>query len=269
MGIGRRALIRGQQHPCGAMVVVALAVAFGTVATTEASNVAFHMRLSRTGSPAGTLYWVSIPYDYQPTDSQPNSLVDAEDLVQDLQPANLSLPCTAAANDCAVSEVWRWDPATGQYEVWTGGGTVGTPFELTAGAGYGLVVQEVGGVSSHMLDLVRAHNPAVELTACWQADAINMRWVSLPPHLSIDLSHGISGLLDAEDLGQAMGGPSRVVQVRQFNNTTGVFENWVVGSLYGTPFPIDLDQAYAIDLTCPNLLGGCGECTWTWVPAHY
>ena len=247
----------------------ALAVFPGIENSVDASNLGFHARMSKTGTPTGTLYWVSFPYAYLPVDYQPNSVVDAEDLVQDLQPVELTRPCTEVADDCAVSEVWRWDNATGQYEVWVGGAASGTPFTLAPGESYGLLVQEVSGATSHILDMVGAHDPTYEFSQCWQPTAINMYWVALPPHLAIDTSLGTPGLLDAEDLGQAMGGPDWVVQIRRFNEVTGFFENWVVGSEYGTPFPIDPLLGYAVDLTCPDLLGNCSVCTWAWVPAHY
>jgi len=260
---------RSTQRGAAAVLLLALATLPNLETTCEASNLGYHTKLSKAGSPAGTLYWVSFPYAYLPVDYQPNAVVDAEDLVQDLQPAELTRPCTEAADDCAVGEVWRWDNATGQYEVWVGGAASGTPFTLAPGESYGLLVQEVGGATSHILDMVGAHDPIYEFSQCWQPTTINMYWVALPPHLVIDTSLGTPGVLDAEDLGQAMGGPERIVQVRRFNEVTGFFENWVVGSEYGTPFAVDPLQGYAVDLTCPDLQGNCSVCTWTWVPTHY
>jgi hypothetical protein len=42
-----------------------------------------------------------------------------------------------------------------------------------------------------------------------------MRWIALPPHLAIDVSLGVPGMLDTEDLGLALGGPEHVSQVRR------------------------------------------------------
>jgi len=234
-----------------------------------ASNLAFLLRLNLPSGPTETLYWVSLPYAYQPAAAYPNLQVDAEDLVQDLQPSSLTRPCTDTAANCSVKEVWRWDASTGEYEIWTGGSASGVPFNLQPGESYGLLVQEVFGVTDHILDLVGTHDPTFEHSVCWQPGAVNMRWIGLPPHFVTDISFGNPDVLDAEDLGQALGGPERVVQIRRFDQTTGLFENWVVGSVYGSPFAISTNEGYAVDLTCPDPEGGCGQCTWTWAPAHY
>jgi len=253
----------------GTLLLLALTMLPFSETRCEASNLGYHAELSKTGSSVGTLYWVSFPYAYLPVDHQPNSAIDAEDLVQDLQPLDLPRPCTETADNCAIAAVWKWDNTTGEYDVWIGGAASGTPFILAPGEPYGLLIQEVSGTTSHVLDLVGAHDPNYEFSQCWQSTTINMHWVSLPPHLAIDTSFGTSGVLDAEDLGQAMGGPEWIVQIRRFNEATGYFENWVVGSEFGTPFAVDPLQGYAVDLTCPDLQGNCSVCTWTWVPTHY
>jgi hypothetical protein len=233
----------------------------------EASNIAFQLRINVPAHPAPQ--WVPLPYTYQPVDAYPNLEVDAEDLVQDLQPIDLPRPCGLSANTCAVKEVWRWDPTTGEYEIWVGGSGSGVPFLLEPGQSYGLLVQEVSGQTSYVFDLVGAHDPTYEHSVCWQPGAVNMRWISVPPHFTTDVSRGIPDVLDAEDLGQALGGRDRIVEIRRYDTTTSRFESWVVESVYGTPFPIQLNEAYAIDLTCPNLLGDCTECTWEWIPTHF
>ena len=91
----------------------------------------------------------------------------------------------------------------------------------------------------------------------------------MPPHLAIDTSFGWPDLLDAEDLGQAMGGPDHVFQIRSWNESTGYYDSWVVGSVYGKPFTVDLSRAYAIDLSCFDLTKPCGKCPWVWMPEHY
>lgn len=221
--------------------------------------------LSSSGPPDG-VYWLALPYTYTPPDSNTNSLVDAEDLVQDLQPTDLPMPCTEAS--CAVARVWRWDSTTGEYESWAVGSS-GTPFALEQATGYGIELQSVSGDTEHAINLVGAHDPAFEHSDCHEPDGINMRWIALPPHLSVDTSSGTPDALDAEDLGQAMGGPDHVYQIRRLNETTGLYENWVVGSEYGIPFEIDPSRAYAIDLSCDDLSAPCAQCQWTWVPAHY
>ena len=233
------------------------------------ADVGFRLRLevSSTGATHG-MYWLSLPYRYTPPDVNSNGL-DAEDLAQDLQPTNLTRPCTETPPSCAVVRVWRWDPSTGEYVSWTSGSTTGTPFALQPGVAYGIEVQEVDGHTLHLLDVVGAHESSLELSDSHTPDGVNMRWISIPPHLHIDWSHGIPGVLDAEDLGQAMGGPSHVFQIRRLNEVTGLYDNWVVGSAYGTPFEVDLTRAYAIDLTCGDLAGQCADCRWAWQPTTY
>jgi hypothetical protein len=237
--------------------------------TAVAGNLAYRFQLSlATGGPTGGIYWVSIPFGFSPEDSNSNLAVDAEDLVQSVQPAGLPYPCTAAAADCAVVRVWRWDEATGDYMAWTGGSDSGTPFDIEPGTAYGLEVQEVSGHTEHLISIVGVHDPAVALTDCYSSGGVNLRWLSLPPNLAVDTSYGIPDVLDAEDLGQAMGGPDKVFQIRYLDEATGRFESWVVGSAYGTPFEIDLRKAYAIDLSCTDLAGTCAQCPWSWEPPY-
>ena len=237
-----------------------------------AGNLAFvrSLEVSSNGPTAG-VYWVSLPFSFTPIDVNANGTVDAEDLAQDLQPALFNRPCTPGY--CAVERVLGWDPATGEYVTWVSGSSSGTPFELVPGAGYGIKIQSVyfdeQFYSNHVLTLVGAHDPAFEFSDCHSPGGVNMRWISLPPHLAIDDSFGTPDVLDAEDLGQAMGGPDAVFQIRRWNETTARYENWVVGSSYGTPFAIDISRAYAIDLSCDDLQAPCAQCQWTWAPEHY
>jgi hypothetical protein len=252
-----------------AAVLTLLLVVVAPVAT-RASNLGYWIRVTLTATgPTSGFYWISLPYLYTPPDTNSNLLLDAEDLVQDLQPQELARPCTEASASCAIARVWRWDPATGEYSSWAGGSTTGTPFQLVPGTAYGLELRSVGGQTTHDLDLLGIHDPALALSDCHTPDGINMRWISLPPNLNIATGLGISGVLDAEDLGQAMGGPTKIFQIRRLNETTGLWEGWVVGSVYGTPFEIDLSRAYAIDLSCSDLQAPCASCQWSWVPPHY
>lgn len=248
----------------GVLVLVVLPV--------HAGNLAFmkSLEMSSVGPSAG-VYWISLPFKYTPIDVNTNGFVDAEDLAQDLQPAEFNRPCTPGY--CAVERVWTWDPATGEYSAWVSGSSSGTPFELVPGAGYGVEIQTVyhdsQSHSEHVLTLVGAHDPTFEFSDCHTPGGVNMRWISLPPHLAVDASFGTPDVLDAEDLGQAMGGPDSVFQIRRWNETTAHYDNWVVGGSYGTPFAIDLSRAYAVDLSCDDLQAPCSECQWAWTPEHY
>ena len=242
------------------------------VSSLHAGNLAFVRSLEvSSNGPTGGVYWVSLPFGYTPIDINANGLVDAEDFAQDLQPGPFSRPC--APGYCAVEQVWGWDPSTGQYMTWVSGSSSGTPFELFPGAGYGIKVQGVYFdshlYSEHVLTLVGVHDPAYEFSDCHTPGGINMRWISLPPHLAIDDSFGTPDVLDAEDLGQAMGGPDAVFQIRRWNETAARYDNWVVVGTYGTPFAIDLSRAYAIDLSCDDLEAPCAQCQWTWTPEHF
>ena len=53
------------------------------------------------------------------------------------------------------------------------------------------------------------------------------------------------------------------------NESTGYYDSWVVESVYGTPFIVDLSRAYAIDLSCFDLTKPCGKCEWVWTPDKY
>jgi hypothetical protein len=232
-----------------------------------ASNLVFarHLTLSSNGPSSGA-YWISLPYLYTPVDFNSNSIVDAEDLVQDLQPATLSRPCSAATSSCVVAEVWSWDASTGEYVSWTGGSSSGTPFELQPGMAVGIRVQPVGGQTEHEVLLVGANDPQLEHSDCYQAGEVNMRWIALPPNLAIDVSAGVPDVLDAEDLGRALGGPEHVYQVRRLDESTGAWQSWVVGSVFGTPFEVSRSRGYAVDLSCADIASPCAGCQWDWTP---
>ncbi|MCD4748678.1 MAG: hypothetical protein K8R59_04820 [Thermoanaerobaculales bacterium] len=165
--------------------------------------------------------------------------------------------------------VWRWEETTGDYVTWTGGSSSGSPFELEPGAAYAFELQEVTGQTGHIVNLVGAHDPSFEFSDCHTPDGVNMRWISIPPHLDVDDSYGTPDVLDAEDLGQALGGTDHVFQIRRWNEATGLYDSWVVGSSYGTPFEVELSRAYAVDLSCVDLSAPCGDCPWTWTPTHH
>ncbi len=229
-------------------------------ATANASNLGYWLKLGVVSNgPTAGLYWLPIPYLYTPA--------NAEELVQDLQPSGLPA-CTGNPAGCAVAEVLSWDEATGEYVSWTGGGT-GTPFDLVPGKAYLVRIQLAGGQTAHILPLAGANDNSVTFDDCHAPGAVNLRWISIPPSLAINTDFGIDGVLDAEDLGQAMGGPTKVFQIRRLNEATGLYDNWPVGSAYGTPFEIDLTQAYGIDLTCADLAAPCNDCPWTWTPTTY
>jgi hypothetical protein len=165
-----------------------------------------------------------------------------------------------------VAEVWSWDASTGEYLSWTGGSASGTPFELQPGMAVGIRIQQVGGQTEHELTLVGAHDPQLEHHDCYEAGAVNMRWIALPPHFAIDVSAGVPGVRDAEDLGRAMGGPEHVYQVRRLDESTGAWQSWVVGSVFGAPFEVSPSQGYAVDLSCADIASPCIACQWDWKP---
>ena len=245
---------------------VAVAVVAGAMSASSAfaGNLGFWYRVVLdAGGPTGKLYWISLPYVYTPQDVGSIGQLDAEDLVQDLQPLGLTSPCTGS--NCAVAEVRAFDSTTGEYLTWTTGGA-GTPFELEPGLGYAIVLRTVGAHTAHAVDVVGAHDPGLALSGCHDPGGVNLLWISLPPNLDIDVSDGIPGVLDAEDLGWAMGGPDHVFQLRRLNDATGLYEAWVVDSVYGAPFTVDLTRAVGVDLTCSDLGALCEECPWTWTP---
>ena len=244
----------------------------------QASNMAFLVRYQLTYDAGGAsnLHWVSIPYHYQPPDVNGNGVVDAEDLIQDLQPRAYTRPCQVGSSGpdvCAVYQVWRWDESTGSYQTYRLNDFGTGLFTLTPGEAYGLDIQAVGSNTTHDLELVGGNDPTFQLQYCFDPSADNSHWFSLPPNLMIPDSNG-NGQVDAEDLGQAMGGPDWIYQIRRYDTATGLQQVWRVGSAFGTPFTIDATEGYILDLTCPNTSGGCTSpgsdpCTWTWSPPHY
>lgn len=238
------------------------------VPAASASNMAYWVRVTlASGGASAGVYWVSLPYAYTPPDLNANSVVDAQDLVEDLQPPTLTRPCVAT--DCDIAAVIRWDFATGEYQTWDVDSPSGEPFTLEPGVAYGLVVRDVAGHTSHDLDLFGLHDPSFAFSQCHSPGGVNMHWISLPPHLALDTSRGVPGVLDAEDLGQAMGGPSKVFMLRRLDEVTGRWESWVVGSVWGTPFELDLSRGVAVDLSCADLQAACSQCQWSWTPPHY
>lgn len=259
-----------RQHT--ALIAVA-AIAALTAAPAAASNMAFLLEhdLDNSGT---AIYWVSIPYHYQPPDVNSNGFVDAEDLGQDLQPSTFSRPCGGSGQDlCAIYQVRDYDVATGNYRVWRVGSTRRTPFELEVGKAYAIDVQAVNGTSSHRFRLAGAHDPAFDMQHCVTDGGLNIFPISLPAHLMVDDCCGSggapNGVMDAEDLAQAMGGTTWVYQVRQFDTTTGNYLVWRTGSTRRTPFTIDPTKGYFVDLVCPNSAGDCSVCTFSWSPPHF
>ncbi len=257
--------MRAPHRPAAALAAALLLL---IASTATASNMAYWVRVTLTaGGATSGLHWVSLPYAYTPPDFNTNSVVDAQDLVEDLQPQGLTRPCVTT--QCAVAAVIRWDPTTGKYQSWEVDDPAGPPFELVPGEAYGLVVRAVSGHTSHDLDVFGLHDPDLALAECHSPGGVNLHWYSLPPHLALDTSRGVPGVLDAEDLGQAMGGPTKVFMLRRLNEATGRFQSWVVGSVWGTPFPVDPGRAVAVDLSCADLQAPCSECQWSWTPPHY
>jgi len=255
--------------------IVAMAVLVMGAGAATASNMASLVRHQLTFDSSGNnLYWISIPYHYQPPDANGNGVVDAEDLAQDLQPrgAGYTRPCDAGSNRCAVYQVRKWDESAQAYVTWRSGSTLGTPFQLTPGESYGIDLQAVGSNTTHVLEVAGSNDPGFQLQYCFDPNGVNYHRFSLPANLKLDDVNG-NGQMDAEDLGQAMGGPDWIYQIRRYNTSTGEEEVWRVGTAFGTPFPIDPAQGYVVDLVCPNTSGGCTSandpCAWSWTPPHY
>jgi len=206
------------------IMAVAAGILLAAASAAHASNMAFLVRYQLTYNASGSnLYWVSIPYNYQPPDSNGNGMVDAEDLAQDLQPrgAGYSRPCDASSNPCAVYQVWHWNETTHSYETWRSGSVFGTPFAITPGESYGLGLQAVGSNTNHTLELTGGNDPTFQFQYCFDPASDNYHPFSLPPNLRISDTNG-NGQLDAEDLGQAMGGPDWIYQIRVYDTSTGL-----------------------------------------------
>jgi len=255
--------------------VVVAAVAVLVSAPAVASNMGTLVRHQLTFDPSGSnLYWISIPYHYQPPDANGNGVVDAEDLAQDLQPreSGYTRPCDAGSNPCAVYQVWKWDESSHAYVTWRSGSTLVTPFQIVPGESYGIDLQAVGSNTTHVLEVAGSNDPGFQLQYCFDPNELNYHRFSLPANLKLDDVNG-NGQMDAEDLGQAMGGPDWIYQIRRYNTATGNEEVWRVGSAFGTPFSIDPANGYVLDLVCPDTSGGCTSasdpCAWSWAPPHY
>ncbi len=254
------------------VLIVGLAVLAMGAGVATASNMGSLVRLQLTfdASATSNLYWISIPYHYQPPDANGNGVVDAEDLAQDLQPRSLNRPCTT---DCAVYEVRHWDESSQSYETWRSGSTLGTPFQIVPGESYGIDLQEVNGTTTFTFEIAGANDPDFQLQYCYDSTgANNYHRFSVPANLMIDDTNG-NGQIDAEDLGQAMGGPDWIYQIRRYDTATNEEQVWRVGSAFGTPFTIDVAEGYVLDLVCPNTPGDCSSpndpCAWSWAPPHY
>jgi len=91
------------------IVATAVAGVLALIASTAmASNMAYIVRITlQSDGPTSGMTWLSLPSASGPPDVNSNGRVDAEDLVQDLQPFALPRPCTDAAASCAVAKVWR------------------------------------------------------------------------------------------------------------------------------------------------------------------
>jgi len=106
----------------------------------------------------------------------------------------------------------------------------------------------------------------LEIGDCHIPGGVKMRWISSPVHLNLAAERGVRDVADAEDLGQALGGPDHGFQIRRPNEATGRFESRGVGSSYGTPFEIDRTRSCAVGVTCADLNALCQGWQWTWLP---
>ena len=218
----------------------------GAAGALLASNMGF--KLSYNLVNAGTVgnNWVSLPYYYTPADLNSNSLVDAEDLCDDI-----GGPC-AAASSCSIG---RWNTATDAPVTWTFQGTRGTPFTLTAGES--VFVKVKAGTT---FVVVGSHNPSLGY-ALANAGTVGNNWFSVPYHANLP-DNNANSLMDAEDLCDDIGGPCAAASsctIGRWNTATDAPVTWTCQGTRGTPFTLTTGEGVFIKVNANT----------TYTPSHY
>jgi len=141
--------------------------------------------------------------------------------------------------------VFRYNPATGTFQRWAGGGPGQTDFGITEGESYDVRVN-----ANVNWTIVGSHDNAfsrpLSMTSAGVHTGVN--WTSIPYHTTSTLASGIWNSL-----------PVGKLNVFRYNPATGTFQRWAGGGPGQTDFPVTIGEAYDIRVSA-NV---------TWMPVHY
>lgn len=220
-------------------------------ASVEASNMGFKKSFAFTeNQPPSNTAWISLPFFYTPAEAAAPGVTgaDAEDLGQDL------------GGPSKIVAVMRYNPTSGALESHMIGSVSSTPFMITEGVG--VAAQIASGAGTFTSVVVGSHNNSYTQAYTWNVPPSNTHWLSIPYHFKATeaAAPGVTGM-DAEDLGQQLGGSAAVVAVMRYNPTSGALESHMIGSVSSTPFMITPGVAVAVQ----NQTGQ----NFTYTPGHY
>ena len=173
---------------------------FNGTTVSAPSSVAFIYKTPLTAG-ANNIFWISLPYK--------NSYTTAQSIVNDIN-GNLTPPAAGT-----VSEIGRWNTASGTYQTYTyleGLGWSGTNFTATTGESYYIAIN-----SSASWMAVGANNPNFKFSLSYP-NGTNIYWSSLPYGGSYANAQAI-----VTDLGASNSGS--VVEIGRFN-ASGVYETY-------------------------------------------
>jgi hypothetical protein len=205
-----------------------------------ATNMAFKLPVHLSATPDAGLYWLSVPYRYDPVDVGLPSVVDAEDFCQDL-------------SSTAIEAVLRWDEPTATFVEHLCGGT--TPFPLAPGTGYAIRTLPNYSVSDY---LTGGHDDDF-IYSILPSGGSQLSWLSVPYHLQIP-AKGSALRFTAEDLCRQIGA-SEVAAIVRWNEEIGAYEAYGCGSELQAPFEIPRGRSVGV-------INRTGE-TIDWQPIHF
>ncbi len=186
-------------------------------------------------------HWISIPWNYHPTDVGTVGVLDAEDLCLDLGGFE------------TVGAVIRWNESTSTLSEHLCG--TPSPFALSKGVGYGVrnaPGRDIQGAVVGAHDNSHSYSIAASGTS-------QLSWLSIPYHIRIPENLGVL-LVTAEDLCRQVGA-SEILAIVRWNNAASVFEAYGCGSDLAVPFEIERGEAYG--------LVNRGTQAISWQPTHY
>jgi hypothetical protein len=199
----------------------------------------FKHNLILSSAPAPTIYWISLPYRYEPEDVGTVGLVDAEDLCHDLSEAGVA------------TAVLRWNEATSTIVEYVCGDP--NPFALAPGTAYGFRRAPSTSLSAN---LAGGHDESFTHSIAATGGS-QLSWVSVPYHIR-DATGQRS--VTAEGLCQQIGS-SEVLAVVRFDAATGAYGAYGCGSSLAPPFVVRAGEGL-------GLVNKGGQ-TITWQPLHY
>lgn len=203
------------------------------------SAMGFKHNLILSPAPAPTIYWISLPYRYEPEDVGTIGMLDAEDLCHDLTEAGVA------------TAVLRWNEATSTIVEHICDDP--NPFVLAPGTAYGFRRAPNTSLSAN---LAGGHDESFTFSIPATGGS-QLSWISVPYHIK---DAGNQSPVTAEGLCQQIGS-SEVLAIVRFDSSAGSYRAYGCGSAFESPFPIAAGEGFGVI--------NRGSQTISWQPIHY